>query len=379
MNILRQIATYFCRGGGCKPPNISLSLAANIAAAATLSTTVHVPAPAADISYNVLSAPAEDDIPAPVPASVQHAITINSPIENKLHVISVISNPCNFKKRYKLAREYIERMENTPDVILYIVELCYGNQPFAITDPNNPRHLQLRTTAPPLWHKENMINIGVRRLLPPDWRAFAWIDADVDFDTPHWARDTLKILNYKDIVQVFSHAVDMAADETTMNVYNSFGFQHCKGLPYTYKFPNYWHCGYGFAYTRTAYEKMGGIFDLGILGASDHIMTFCFIGKGADAVKGDYTEDFRGAVADFENRARGLTLGYTPAVIRHFFHGAKANRRYVERNKILFDHKYSPRLHLTCDENGLYIPTADFTPEFARDIKEYFMQRNEDE
>jgi len=46
-----------------------------------------------------------------------------------------------------------------------------------------------------LWHKENMINLGVQKLLPPTWKAFAWIDADIEFDSPSWAIDTLKVLN----------------------------------------------------------------------------------------------------------------------------------------------------------------------------------------
>lgn len=337
-----------------------------------------------DISLNkipptveIAAPPAPDKKPS---QTIQEAIENNTPIEEKLHVVSVISNPCNFKKRYKLANEYIKRMENTNDVILYIVELCYGDQPFAVTDSNNPRHLQLRTSCPPIWHKENMINIGVQKLLPKNWRAFAWIDADIEFDSPHWATDTLKILNgTRDIIQLFSHCVDMAADETTMNVYNSFGFQFSKGLPYTYKFPNYWHCGYGFAFTRTSYDQMGGLYDLGILGASDHIMTFCFLGKGLEAVKGRYSEDFKKTIIDYEDRCKGLTLGYTPVVIRHYFHGAKANRKYVERNEILINHQYAPSMHLQRDNNGLYIPTSEFPEGFAQEIMGYFEGRNEDE
>lgn len=313
---------------------------------------------------------------------IKEAIRNNAPIEEKLHVISVISNPCNFKKRYRLMREYIQRMEFEENVVLYIVEMVYGpTQPFAITSATNPRHLQLRTETP-LWHKENMINLGVRALLPPDWKAFAWIDADLDFDSPHWALDTLKILNgCKDIVQLFSHAVDMAEDETTMNVYNGFGYQYSKGLPYTYKFPNYWHCGYAFAYTRAAYEKMGdgGIFDLGILGASDHIMTFCFMNKGLQSINERYSADFRREISEYEARVKNLRLGYLPVVIRHFFHGSKANRRYVERNEILLKYDYSPTKHITRDENGVYVPTADFPQGFKDEIMDYFKQRNEDE
>jgi len=110
---------------------------------------------------------------------IKDAIINNNPIESKLNVIIVVSNPCQFASRYILAKEFIKRFENDENnVNLYIVEMIYPNQKFLITQTNNKNHLQLKTTIP-IWHKENMINIGVKKLLPKNWKAFAWIDADV--------------------------------------------------------------------------------------------------------------------------------------------------------------------------------------------------------
>jgi hypothetical protein len=310
---------------------------------------------------------------------INDAIENNTPIEPNLHIVSVISNVCSFKKRYQLMREFMRRMELENNVILYIVELAYGNQPFAITSANNPLHLQLRTEHA-IWHKENMINLGIQKLLPPDWKAVAWIDADIDFDNNDWALDTLKILNgARDIVQIFSHAVDMDANEETMNVYNSFAFQFSKGLPYSHKFPNYWHPGYAWACTRKAYEKMEGVFELGILGASDHIMSFCLTNKGGQSISDKYSNDFKNEIQLFQRRVKRLRLGYVPGIIRHFFHGSKVNRKYIERNEILIKNNYSPHVHLVRDEQGVLVPSPDFSPTFLAEILSYFKQRNEDE
>ena len=66
---------------------------------------------------------------------IKDAIENNEPIENKLHVIAVISNPCLYAKRYTLMKDFIKRFENDePNCILYIVELVYGNQKFIITN-----------------------------------------------------------------------------------------------------------------------------------------------------------------------------------------------------------------------------------------------------
>ena len=132
--------------------------------------------------------------------NVKDAIKNNDKIEDFLHTVMVISNPCLYQIRYKLAYEFIERMQKEDSIILYIVELAYGDQEFMVTEENNPRHLQLRANIPPLWHKENMINLGIEKLLPSDWKAVAWVDADIEFDNPHWASDTLNVKNTESVL-----------------------------------------------------------------------------------------------------------------------------------------------------------------------------------
>ena len=67
-------------------------------------------------------------------------------------------------------------------VQLIVVEQAFGRRPFVITERDNPFHVQLRTDQE-LWHKENMINIGIQHLcqIDPDWKYIAWIDGDIRF------------------------------------------------------------------------------------------------------------------------------------------------------------------------------------------------------
>ena len=306
---------------------------------------------------------------------IKYAIQNNDPIEDKLHVILVISNPCLYAKRYILFREFIKRFEEEEqNVIVYVVELCYGEQKFLMTDARNRRHLQLRTETP-IWHKENMINLGVQ-LLPSNYKAFAWIDADVEFDNSDWARDTLKILNgSKDVVQLFSHCIDMDRDKNTLSIFNSFGYSFSKMKQYTLKGLDYWHPGYAWAMTRKAYERTG-LYDKGILGSGDNIMAMSFINKISHFTRDDYSDGYNKSMLDYQARVRGLRLGYTPGVIRHHYHGSKQNRRYTERWKILIQHGYSPDEHLTY-KNGLLV--SNISREFADDILNYFKERKEDE
>jgi len=321
----------------------------------------------------------EIDVGPYAPDSIKQAILNNSPIDNVLHVVAVISNPCLYARRYILAREFINRMEKEENVILYVVELTYGNQKYYVTDKNNKRHLQLNATIP-LWHKENMINAGIKKLLPPAWKAVAWIDADIEFENPGWALDALKVLNgCRDVIQLFSHAVDMDKDENAMSVFPSFGYQYSKGRSTMGNGINMWHPGYAWACTRRAYVTMGGLYDLSILGAGDHNMSFSFLGKGVDSVNAGATDDYKDSIIAFEDGAKTLRLGYVPGVIRHHFHGLKKNRKYMERWHILVDNAYSPKDHMTKNKDGLLVPTAACPQKILDDILKYFKERNEDE
>jgi len=311
---------------------------------------------------------------------IKYSIENNDPIEDKLHVIVVISNPCLFAKRYILMKEFINRLKlEESNLILYIVELAYGDQKFLITDKKNKRHLQLRTECP-LWHKENMINLAVKNLLPASYKAFAWIDADIEFENSTWTTDTLKILNgSRDIVQLFSHAVDMDKNECSMSIFNSAGYQYTKGLPFSSKTPNLWHPGFAWAITRKAYEKIGGLYQNGILGSGDNIMMLSIIGMGIKSINAESSEEYVNSILEYEKKIKTLRFGYVPGVIRHHFHGSKINRKYHERWEILLKYGYNPELHITSDNNGIIIPTDEFPEGLKADIMNYFRERNEDE
>ena len=314
------------------------------------------------------------------PNDIKLAIKNNDPIEEKLHVILVLSNPCLFAKRYILLKEFVKRIEmEETNVLLYIVELAYDKQDYHITEKNNPRHLQIRTKVP-IWHKENMINLGVKYLLPSDYKAFAWIDADIEFESVTWATDALRILNgSKDIIQLFSHSLDMDDKEQTMSMRSCAGYQYSKGNKYYSSGNDYWHPGYAWAITRRAYEKIGGLYELGILGSGDFIMLMSLLNKGEVSVNSLSSEDYKKTILDFQKKISSLRLGYVPGVIRHYFHGSKKNRKYTERWKILVEHNYQPTLYITKDKKGILIPTNKCPEQLKKDIYQYFLERNEDE
>ena len=310
-------------------------------------------------------------------SDIKAAIANNDKIEDKLHVVMVISNPCGFKRRWQLAKRFQLHMGEFDDVELYCVELVYGDQKFMVTQEGNAKHLRLRTDTSPIWSKESMIEVAFKQLLPENWKAAGWVDADVEFESPTWASDTLKILNgCKDVVQPFSHVLDLDKDGNTMQMFHGFGFQHETGKKYCGRGVNFMHPGYACCFTRKHYEKVG-IFQHAILGSADNNMMLSIIGA-TGASPGLHPEYVR-MLEEFKNKNKFVRLGYVPGIIVHQFHGKKKNRGYDTRWRILVKYQYNPYEHTTVDEQGLIVPSDKCPQEMLADIRKYFGERNEDE
>jgi hypothetical protein len=295
--------------------------------------------------------------------------------DDKLHVVIVISNPCEFKRRWQLAKEFIERVKDHPNIVLYKVEIAYPGQDHVLSDDSDQRSLSLRTESP-IWHKEPMVNAGIKKLLPDNWNKVAWIDADIEFDNFHWVEDTLDTLDTYDIVQMFSHAMDMDYSGKAMSIWQGAAYQYHREIPKGTGF-SYWHPGYAWACTRKAYDQMGGLYDKGVLGSGDDHMFKAWMGNSESVPKG-VSEGYKQCLREYTERCKGLQIGYVPGVIKHYFHGSKKNRRYVERWDIIIKHNFDPKIHLE-EQDGLVVASDKVSKEFLSDIMMYFSQRNEDD
>jgi len=119
------------------------------------------------------------------------------------------------------------------------------------------------------------------------------------------------------------------------------------------------------------YDNMGGLYEKGIIGSGDYIISQGLLGNIAC---GDNSlVEFKKDIKNYIKKIESVKVGYIPTNIRHHFHGSKVNRKYIERNQILINYKYSPIDHLTHDENGILIPTVNMNDSFISDIKKYFL------
>lgn len=305
--------------------------------------------------------------------------------DNTLHVVAVISNPIRFKSRYHLYERFTEAMAKFPEVNLVTVECAFADRGHEVTAVDNPNHLQVRNRSE-VWIKENMINLGVRHLLPPDWRYVAWVDADVEPLNPDWAQETLHQLQHHPVVQTWENVVDLGPRNNALQIHTGFAKLYRTGAPYSGTSATgtnpytYWHSGFAWAATRVWWENVGGLIDRALLGAADHHMAMSMIGQAPGSLPRGIHPGYRKMVMDWQERCVRATqgnIGFVEGSLNHFWHGRKADRRYKERWEILIEHQFDPDHDVSFNGHGMLELHAN-KPNFKRDLQEYFRARNED-
>jgi hypothetical protein len=309
---------------------------------------------------------------------IHHPDLVN---DSTLHVIGVVSNHIRFHSRYRLFRKWMDEMIATPHVKLHIVELAYGDRHFEIEAPVSVNLLQLRTDQE-LWHKENMINLAVRHLLPRNWRYVCWCDADISFDFKGWALESIHQLQHHPIIQPWQNCVDLGPNGHICHTFESFCYVDRLGVkkqchpsqPYKYA-----HSGFAWACTREFWENVHGLMEFPILGSADHHMAWACINGVMNSIHHKMTKSFHRRCLDWQRDAYRVTqgnLGFVGGFIKHYWHGQKKNRKYRERWEILVDAQYDPDTDLGYDKQGLIYIIGK--PKLKQEIRNYFRFRSED-
>ena len=334
-----------------------------------------------------------------------------TPMDHReLKVVTMISNPIRFKSRYNLYRKFAKHMADS-GVDLVTMEVQLGERPFEITEAGNPCHIQLRTRSE-VWHKENALNLCAAHLykLWPDWKYFAWIDADISFVSSYWAAEAISMLQRFRVIQLWSTAIDV----TNSMDYDRHVRSFCWCLRESQRHPEkvgvldkegkwifnrgiedyrnyaaqqkpFWHSGYAWAMRRDAYEKMGGpwdggLFEYGILGSGDHHMILAWNGEVERSAPERISKRYYDLLMEYQARADKYIqrdLGYIDGTIIHYWHGNKGDRGYRTRWEILRDAGYDPTYDITRDPSGLFALT-DRNIKFRDELRCYFEARNED-
>jgi hypothetical protein len=309
--------------------------------------------------------------------------------DEKLHLVAVISNTARYKRRYELYLQFRDYMEANPKVVLYTVEAATGTRPFEITEPDNPRHMQLRTRED-LWIKESMQNCAMA-MIPANAKYVAFVDADIKFARHDWAEETIHMLQSFPVVQMFSAVAMLDNNYVPQYVASGFAAKYNKSISLfdqenTLVLKEYgrslYKTGLAFAFRKEAFEAIGGWYDRAIVGSGDYHFSAACINKVEWTLPAGIDERYREAVKRWGAHVYsviGGRIGYVDGLINHYWHGEMVNRRYGPRWAILKE--YDPATYIQNDwkNHGLIMYTKlGLESKIPQYMYEYFRLRNED-
>jgi hypothetical protein len=331
--------------------------------------------------------------------------------DQTLHIAAVYSNPFRWQSRRKHFNDCLRHMRSCPNVALYPVELAYGDRPFEVTEEGDPLAVRLRTDCE-MFHKENLINIGVSRF-PDGWKWGGYTDGDFHFTRYDWALEAIQMLQHHEFVQLFSNYADLTSATATSqlghrmyrhnssfawNFLNQAAFKQTKQQQQPVKTdPYYGHAlpaatkewpfgfppgapGGAWAWRRSAFDTVGGMLDTCVMGSGDWWMAWGLIGKQTMGQGDTHIRNYNEDVANWQRRAKALTanIGCVDNFALHFYHGAASNRAYGSREGILRDNQFDPRFDITRDWQGVYRWTGN-KPALRDKMRSYFLSRHEDD
>ncbi len=304
---------------------------------------------------------------------------------SKFHIVTMISNPVNFKSRLRLYNEFKARMAEQ-GITVWTCEVAQGELPFQITRAGDPHVLQLRTIEE-LWMKEVALEQIIQQL-PFDWAYVAWVDADIAWlDTTGenaWYNQAMRALQTYEVVQLWQNCIDLGPEGEVLQTHQGFVYAYINGKMQKKKgYGAYAHPGYAWAMNRSVYDRIG-LYTMGILGSGDNAMAYAFINRVLESAPSDISDGYKKSLLEYQDRCERWVrrdIGYIPCTIMHYYHGKKKNRFYDTRWKILSETQYDPYSDIHKDYQGLW-RLDDRNDEKSiklRDrIRAYFRSRRED-
>ena len=219
--------------------------------------------------------------------------------------MAVYDNPLRWVSRYTNFLRFEDSMIEA-GVRLTTVETAHGQSPFDLADRAGVRRVRLRANSI-CWRKENLALIGVAAI--PDAQYIALVDGDMLFHDPHWVDQVLYGLQIHRIVQISSDIIWLGPRNELVGTGKSFMHSYLNSRR-AHTQNQYWHkagpvqmfdWGYPggpWGYRREAFEAMGGLLDVCLLGAADYHMAMGHMDlTDLLLTDNDYTPQYRAALS----------------------------------------------------------------------------------
>lgn len=285
-----------------------------------------------------------------------------STVKKKMAICLVVFNPAR-SKRILMNYLYTKNQFLLQGLPVFTVELVYEGR-----TPEVPDALHV-TTNSFMFHKENLYRV-LEPTIPRRYTKLAFVDCDVLFKDPDWYIKTSTLLKTHDVVQPFevAHWMDITYKTVTLSR-KSVLLNPKKTWDYTY------HPGFAWCMRRDWYRKVG-FFDFAVSGSGDTLSTMAWLRHEMPRNFHSLPAALRRSYAAFKDHDPPRITYLPGSHLFHLYHGARADRQYVDRHKLLNIDRDIADLTETTKEGVLqWVDPDAWNPFFLT----YFQSRNDDD
>lgn len=334
---------------------------------------------------------------------------VHDRLAEPLYCLIPVFNPWRFKSRWKHVERAIKHISDAGATIV-LIEAGFNRRELAFADSgldglpatcgvlgSDPkfRHKYIGLhTKDELWAKENLLNIGAQNL-PYDWQQLCTVDGDVEFSRPNFIGETIHKLQHYSVVQMFSQARDLGPNYEMLPE----DYPHADGLGFVHAWqsgaleevkhrhhrhhhgrhhhhhhhdpppydddaksysslqqPRVWP-GLAWAYTRKAWDDLGGLIDFAIWGGADFHMSWALAERPEKMMRDDLHSNYRQMCMEWFHRCQRhirKNVGVVEGAVFHQWHGRKSARGYSSKHALLAQIGFDPLHHLKRDAAGIF-------------------------
>lgn len=295
--------------------------------------------------------------------------------DKSLGIVCCYFNPCGFKSKYNNFISFYNHIRRQTKNIL-VVEIESD-----LSLPDEVESLKLKTDSV-LWHKENLLNIGIEKLLKDGYENIAWLDADIFFQDGFWFKDTISCLKNYNLCQMFSKAFRRSS--STSGSLNPGCVRYWEGTGNIYPLGTFFHTGYAWA-ARSECLSECLLYDKAIIGGGDSLIWLGSFHSNKEIYQlfqhhpifklelNAYIMDFLDWSEQWGHQIQGkVSCVYNN--ITALPHGFNDDRNYVSRYFLLNKHNYNPKKDVEYIDGLLHCKNKNL----SNDIHQYFKERKED-
>lgn len=193
------------------------------------------------------------------------------------------------------------------------------------------------TTKSVMFHKENLLNLAAAG---SDAEKFMFLDADVEFDASDFFGKAERLLDECEVAQPFCTAAWLGRDGRAFQARRSAAYAIKRGCE---PVPGYYHPGFSWCMTRSAFERLGGFYDRHPFGGADVAFAYSICPQWVGSrvpyyipIDSQYWTSPSYRRYQHGGVSLGLKVGCLEGVTAtHRWHGDIADRQYVGRARYL--------------------------------------------